>query len=86
MLAKRLPQGQHQAFRAVVLWGMDLTRHQVQAALDMGYMVARAVASGVDAERSAWLQDSGFHEEEQAKLENLSYTGEILFGEPSGHP
>ncbi|NWY58224.1 LAP2A protein, partial [Chionis minor] len=80
-LAKRLPQDQHQAFQAVILEGADLARHQVQAAFDAGDTVARATASGVDAQRSAWLQASSFHEEVQIKLENLPYTGENLFGE-----
>ncbi|XP_054053677.1 uncharacterized protein LOC128908114 [Rissa tridactyla] len=80
-LVKHLPQDQRQAFQAIILEGMDLARHQVQAALDAGDTVARAAASGVDAQRSAWLQASSFHEEVQTKLENLPYTGENLFGE-----
>ncbi|KAM6360078.1 uncharacterized protein FN964_005429 [Alca torda] len=81
VLAKSLPQDQHQAFQAIILDGADLARHQVQAALDAGDTVARAAASGVDARRSAWLQASSLHEEVQTKLENLPYTGENLFGE-----
>ncbi|NXN08753.1 LAP2A protein, partial [Indicator maculatus] len=81
VLTKKLPQDLLQAFQNIALEGTDLARHQLRAAFDAGDTVARAAAVAVDAQRSAWLQASSFHEEVQAKLENLPYTGENLFGE-----
>ncbi|NXX40596.1 LAP2A protein, partial [Tricholaema leucomelas] len=81
VLAKELPQDLRQAFQTIALEGTDLARHQLRAAFDAGDTAARAAALAVDAQRSAWLQASSFHEEVQTKLENLPYTGENLFGE-----
>nr|XP_014347148.1 PREDICTED: mast/stem cell growth factor receptor Kit [Latimeria chalumnae] len=81
IMAEQLPEDKRENARRLAADGLEILRALMQGAWDLGDTTAKGAAEGVAIQRLAWLKGSGFSTEVQHRIADLSFAGDLLFGE-----
>ncbi|XP_064420363.1 uncharacterized protein LOC135359259 [Latimeria chalumnae] len=80
-LSELVPEDRREDVRRLAEDGSEVSKAQMQGALDVCDTAARGFAAGVSIWRQAWLKGSGFSVEVQQRVADLPYSRALLFGD-----